>query len=516
MNNSQIKNNNFTKYSLVAVFVWTFLIAALLIFQKYHLHSITKGMAVSEARTHFKKDQAFRYWGNFHGGVYVPITDKTVPNPYLAHIKERDIKSTSGKKLTLINPAYMVRQMSEMFAGLYGASGHITSLKLMRPENAPDEWERRALLAFEENNEIEVKEFLTENGKQVLRLMKPLYIDEGCLKCHDKQGYKIGSVRGGISVTIDMPPYHEREYKQFMLYVLMFNIIWGVGLLGIFFGISRLKLRRKQRDDAYYELERYKKHLEDLIKERTLELETANITMKDHIHEIERMNDELMSFSDVVSHDLKSPLTSIIGMADLLMHEDSFEDTEKIVHFLDRITSNGRIMNTIINDLTEWSRIGREEKAKEDIPVGDMIKNIIHDNILKVNELGAKVEVEENLPTLYFSRARLYQVFSNLIRNALKFLREDVTAEIKIGSKEEDREYIINISDNGIGIEKKYLSEIFLMFSRLKDVEVEGTGAGLAIVKKILEESGGRIWVESKKGEGTTFFVAIKKKPTTK
>ena len=136
----------------------------------------------------------------------MPIDEKTPPNPHLEHVPERDIQTPSGKRLTLMNPAYMVRQLREEFAKLYGVKGHITSLKNFRPETAPDDWEKAALKEFEGGRK-EVQEFTVIGDEPYLRLMRPLIADKGCLKCHGFQGYKEGDVRGGVSVSLPMKDF---------------------------------------------------------------------------------------------------------------------------------------------------------------------------------------------------------------------------------------------------------------------------------------------------------------------
>ena len=136
------------RYRWALLVAWTGIILGLLVVDYWQLHNGIERIALTEARAYFMKDQAFRQWSTLHGGVYVPSTEATPPNPYLAHIPERDIETPSGKRLTLMNPAYVVRQMNDQFANLYGIVGHITSLKPLRPENSPDEWERQALEAF--------------------------------------------------------------------------------------------------------------------------------------------------------------------------------------------------------------------------------------------------------------------------------------------------------------------------------------------------------------------------------
>ena len=193
--------------------------AAVLLSLAWNLHLAEQEaytQAASEARANFNKDKALRYWAASKGGVYVPVKADTEPNPFLAHIPERDITTPSGKTLTLMNPAYMLRQTMNAFEKMYGVKGHITSLVHYRPETAPDSWETAALQRFEEGQD-EVLEMTEIDGKPYLRLMQPLLTDQSCLKCHGVQGYAVGDVRGGVSVSVPMEPYLAAEKEHLLL-----------------------------------------------------------------------------------------------------------------------------------------------------------------------------------------------------------------------------------------------------------------------------------------------------------
>lgn len=168
-------------FTLALVVFWTFVIAGFTFWHVHHLRETTHELAIKEAKTIFNKDQAFRFWATNHGGVYVPTNKRTPSNPNLAHIPERDIVTPSGKKLTLMNPAYIIRQVQGEFAALYQVSGHITSLKPLRQKNAPDAWESKILATFERGVK-EVSELSDINGEPYLRLMLPMRAKKGCLK----------------------------------------------------------------------------------------------------------------------------------------------------------------------------------------------------------------------------------------------------------------------------------------------------------------------------------------------
>ena len=198
-----------------------------------HIRQATDDLAVAEARAYFNKDQAARLWGASHGGVYVPVSDETQPNPFLAHVPERDISTPSGRPLTLMNPAYMIRQMMEYYNTLHHVRGRITGLKHFREETAPDEWESRTLRSFEAGRE-EAIEFTDMGGKSYLRLMRPLQTEESCLKCHAVQGDRVGDIRGGISVAVPMDRYLKSRREELTAHGLSFLVLWllGFGAIG--------------------------------------------------------------------------------------------------------------------------------------------------------------------------------------------------------------------------------------------------------------------------------------------
>ncbi len=228
-------------------FVWTIFVIGLLIWGIINIRSNTDQLAISSARLHLEKDQAFRYWATRHGGVYVPIDENTPPNPYLANIPERDIFTPAGVPLTLMNPAYMIRQQNEQFAENNGVIGHITSLKPLRPENKPDSWEKSALEAFEKG-ETEIVAFSDKNGVEYLRLMWPLITTEGCLKCHGDQGYQNGDVRGGISVAVPMESFLEVERNEIVVRSITLGLLWIIGIVGIDRATARAAYRISERD----------------------------------------------------------------------------------------------------------------------------------------------------------------------------------------------------------------------------------------------------------------------------
>ena len=242
-------------YALVLAIVWT-IVASLSLFwtlsqEKQKVLEIVRVMA----RSHFDKDVLYRRWNALHGGVYVPVSKKTPSNPHLSSsvVSERDIKTPSDRLLTLINPAYMTRQVHELGKLEYGIKGHITSLKPIRPANAADQWETEALKAFE-RGEAEVSQVLDFEGEAHMRFMRPLITEEGCLKCHAAQGYRVGDVRGGISVSIPMTFLWAVKQQHLNAIWMGLIALWLMGLAGIGVAFIGLNSRINERERVQHAL----------------------------------------------------------------------------------------------------------------------------------------------------------------------------------------------------------------------------------------------------------------------
>lgn len=195
-------------------------------------HAVEK--ALTEANAIFELNLAYRLWNAGHGGVYVPVTDTYQPSPYLAVHPKRDITGRDGTVLTVVNPAIMTRNVHEILSKRSDVPilNKVTSLKYFNPDNKPDAWEERILRTFDEGK-TEASEVVQINGQPYMRLLKPYYAEEGCLKCHAWQGYKVGDVRGGLSVGVPMKPYFEIASREKNSSYLTHVLIWFFGMSGI-------------------------------------------------------------------------------------------------------------------------------------------------------------------------------------------------------------------------------------------------------------------------------------------
>ncbi len=237
------------RLALAAAVLWVVVLAASFAWNRHQINHSMMVLAQNEARASFEKDLVYRRWAAAHGGVYVPPTEASPPNPYLAHLPDRDVTTTSGNQLTLINPAYMTRQVYELGREQYGLQGRITSLNPIRRKNAPDAWEAEALRSFKEGAQ-QATDLEIMNGKPYLRFMRPITTEKNCLKCHADQGYSVGEIHGGISLSVPLAAYLSQSEKQLSAMALVYVLIGTLGLVGLWVG-NRL-LRRERDLNEYY------------------------------------------------------------------------------------------------------------------------------------------------------------------------------------------------------------------------------------------------------------------------
>lgn len=253
INNSAPQGCSLKKYALVTITLWS-LVIALSIYVNDQLnanHLLDIGKTI--ARASFEKDILYRRWNAAQGGVYAQQSETTALNPHL-NIAERDITTPLGKQLTMINPAYMTRQVHEIGQSTNGIQGHITSLNPIRPANKADVWEKQALEQFELGVE-EVSSFAMLQGEKYLRLMRPLITEKGCLKCHQQQGYVLGQIRGGISQSVPMSLLSTIMPSNLATIWLKHFILWFIGSVFIYFTYCAISRKTLDLAEANQKLE---------------------------------------------------------------------------------------------------------------------------------------------------------------------------------------------------------------------------------------------------------------------
>lgn len=263
---------------------------------------------------------------------------------------------------------------------------------------------------------------------------------------------------------------------------------------------EELKLRKKLET----QLIRAKQHLEQRVKDRTKALIDTNA-------ELQRSNRELEDFAYVASHDLQEPLRKIQAFGDLLEEEYS-QKLEEGKLYVDRMQHAAVRMRMLIEDLLAFSRVTTKAQEMVEVDLNKIIKETLSDMEVRIKELHAKIEIEK-LPVVKADPMQMRQLFQNLISNALKFHKKGVPPHVKIypmKNLKQRAKHIIYVEDNGIGFDEKYTDRIFTVFQRLhgKD-EYEGTGVGLAVVRKIIERHRGIIMAKSRLGQGAKFILTL-------
>jgi PAS domain S-box-containing protein len=259
--------------------------------------------------------------------------------------------------------------------------------------------------------------------------------------------------------------------------------------------------------------------LEQRVVRRTAELQAKNMELqreigqRNRIEELLRLrNEELKAFAYTVSHDLKAPLRGIAGYAQELDRRHRAGLGERALFCLKQITTATHNLDRLIDDLLHYSRLDAETPTSADVNLTYVIDAILKDRKPVIVEQGADVVVSLSLTSVRTWERGLFQVLTNLIDNALKYSRHACPPRIHIASREISDTFQIVISDNGVGFDMKYHDRIFGLFNRLvRQEEFEGTGAGLAIVKKVVDKLGGKIWAEAELGSGSKFFVELPK-----
>jgi PAS domain S-box-containing protein len=240
------------------------------------------------------------------------------------------------------------------------------------------------------------------------------------------------------------------------------------------------------------------------------ERKEAEALREELINEMEEKNAELERFTYTVSHDLKSPLITIKGFLGMLQRDLERGDKEHITKDMDRISQAADKMQQLLDELLELSRVGRLNNPPEDVDLTTLAHEAVELVAGQITEQGVAVDIQAGLPTVHADRPRMLEVFQNLVDNATKFMGDQAEPRIEIGVRREDHEDVVYVKDNGIGIKKDYFQKVFGLFDQL-DQGKGGTGIGLALVKRVIETHGGRIWVESDGlGHGSTFCFTVK------
>lgn len=427
-------SDKFFFYFVSILILWSMLMAANFYFQQHEQRKSVLEIAENEANITFMKDALYRRWVTMQGGVYVPVSDFTPPNPYLVHLPDRDITTTDGKELTLVNPAYMTRQVYELAAGGV-VQGHLTSTVLMNPVNAPDSWEKEALEALH-RGEAQYSNISEINGEPYLRFMRPFHIEAGCLKCHAGQGYSLGDLRGGISVQVPLSEYFSVFDQKYSRTAFMNVLVWLFGTAIIFFTFTELnRMYSLEREQGVYSRKllqemnhRVKNNLQ--IISSILDMHTAESESSESRELLEDIQRRLVSMSTM--HGLFEITESRSGV-------NASEYINKLIGYFRTSYKNGHHLGLSINSDIAEVYLTSEQAVACGLIINELLTNSFKhafDETVKEPCIRIELHSNENEVTLKYSDNGVG--FSDTERSRLKnsygLMLVDGLAE-KLGSK---------------------------------------------------------------------------------
>jgi len=476
------------------------------------MHRQSLAVATDGARNMFRMIVLTRAWNAKHGGVYVPVTPEVQPNDYLDHPR-RDLVTRDGLQLTMINPAFMTRLLAEMAYQEGNTIFHITSLNPIRPRNAADDWERQALQRFERGVKEVVEVVSGTDGRSQLRYMAPLLVGKPCMVCHEKQGYKVGDIRGGISISQDFAPIQSasRAGRQqlILLHASVFLLVTCVASVLL----ELLRRRWSGLSESIASLEQTREQLEVSNRSLTLARDSAVAAMR-----------AKQAFLSNVSHEMRTPLNAVSGTIFLLRRQARDARQGEL---LDRVDAASQQLLSMIDRVLDLSRLESGELALEehdfnlDVLLAEVFLSLRRN--AEVKGLNAWLDRDPDLPASVCGDARrIAQLLGQYIDNAVKFSTQgEITLRAKAISAPADSIRIrFEVRDQGIGIDVEKQARLFQLFEQgdMSRTRLHGGyGIGLVLCKRLAELMGGKVGVTSESGSGSCFWfeldLAIAKSP---
>jgi len=530
----QMRINLSLKYIISTIIILVVVMGITLIVISKRQERLILAQTEMQAKALFQQVVITRRWIADHGGVFVEKLPWVKQNPYLPGSLIRDEK---GKRYVKENPAMVTKQLSQYAQkeGLY--LFHITSLKLLNPENAPDAFEKKALQDFETKNLKDSSRVEKIGGSYYFRYIAPLYVEKACLPCHDKQGYKVGDIRGAISVSVPMD-YAFNVINSDRKYMLYGGIVTVTLLIAVLFMTTRrlvispinrirtLMFKFAKDGNPDVPVLATNDELEDLSRafvNMTKSISDYHSCLKDKINaateELTIKNESLLKLNKTksnfianISHELRTPLTSIKGAMDYLsvrlaMHKKDNEEDLKV--FFEVIKKNAERLIRLVNNVLDYERIelGELEMHFKEINLKNVFDEVITGFRPISEEKKVSIELKAEDVTVHADEDRIKQALTNLLSNALNFSPE--ASNIIVTLNEADGYANAGVEDSGCGIAEGEREMIFRQFYS-KGVK-NGTGLGLAICKGIIEAHNGDIGVKTVEGKGSRFWFTIPK-----
>lgn len=503
-----------------AVLLWTLVLGGIWYVEDARSNTWAETGARAQAQGALDKDLAYRRWAASKGGIYVPVTKETPPNPGLAGVANQTFLAPWGDSLTLVNPAYMTRQVIESSNAQYGTRGHITALKLRNEHNAPDRWEREVMLAMKAGAgpQTTIDRFAPGDTTLYYRLMIPLSTERPCLTCHEKDGFTLGDFRGGLSASVPYGPYQAAVAEHMARIEAWVLALWGLGsaLLVIAWRLLRRAwaAQRQATTDAMA-------RAEALVRADAERLagEADRRRLEDQLQQALRL-ESVGRLAGGIAHDFNNMLSVIIGNAELVRDEAAPGSSQE--EDAAAILQAARRSADLTQQLLRFAR-----RQPRDPTVTDL--NALVDGMasLLVRLAGEQVHIEivrstEPLPVLV-DVPQMQQVLGNLVINARDAIAADgririavLASEVRAGDVSElaaGRYHTVSVADTGSGMPPEVIARAFEPFYTTKP-QGKGTGLGLASAYGTVKAVGGAIAITSAEGEGTTVTIYLPPAPT--
>ena len=412
-----------------------------------------------------------RNWNAAHGGVYVEKSDYGQPNPWLPE-SERTVTTQDGRTLVLVNPAYMSRQLAER-SSREGVTISVISSAPLRPENMADVWEKSALARCAEETPEVFSAPQPGNG-QSLRLLSVLMAQQSCLRCHTNK--KVGEVLGGISVSQDASSFHKGLERQRYNMRLLYGLLAVTGVLAIGGLTFNLTHRRWLAEEA------------------------------------SRMKS---SFMGHLSHDMRTPLTAIVGMSELAQRTDLPEEERKKA--LGYLAQAAEALREMVGDITNHAALEQGTPTLEAAPfdLRECLASCVslYRPIADSKGISLTLGIDENLPQCAVGDSfRLRQALGNIVSNAVKFTEAGSVGvyATALESTSEHLKLAISVTDTGPGMSQEDQARVFESFQRGRDTaRTPGTGLGLNIARTLARLMGGDVELVSRPGQGACFTLYV-------
>lgn len=440
-------------------------------------------------------------------------------------------------------PAVVTKELAKYANHMATFKFHITSDKLVNPENAPNSFEQYAFKKIENENLLEYADVYTNDNKnKFYRYAAPLYINQSCLACHDNQDYRIDDVRGLISIEF---PLEEMENSiassnKITFYAVMIGLI--ILIASISFSIYLLVIRHLRtlqkaadamrqgiREETNIKTDNEIENLSLAFDQMSMQIVNNEEILKsnlqqavskyiDLVKELELKNEKLDSLNnlksdllDSVAHEIRTPLTKILSYSELLNDERVLEQSDMREKFTSALKHNVNVLKNMFNDIITLSRLEHDQHTYHPIPIQIeyLIQDLIYNNEIEI--IGKSLQIVQNIEpyTINVDGETFSIAISNILSNAIKYSKESGIIEIN-GKKEKDN-YILTFKDYGIGITQEDISKLFERFHRGANAKKEypGTGLGLSIVARIIKAHKGNIEIQSELNRYTIVTVTI-------